>query len=346
VLLNPAGRGATLCAVRAEPDASDNEASAIPTTQRIDRAALVRAIAWAQAAYRACDVCAEKCGVDRLAGPAGVCGLGVEGRVYKEYIHFGEERRLVPSHTVYLSGCNFRCAFCSDWAQVVAPLAHGVALSPRALAHRIGQRRGEGARNVNFVGGLPDVNVLYLLRVLEHVADDTNVVWNTNLWTTETAIDHLVDLVGTWLVDVKFGNDICARKLSRSKDYWATTTRLFEHLGAALARPERAGRGVLVRHLLMPGHLECCTKPALLWLAERAPTAPVNLMTGYLPYRLGANAQASKRPTAHRMVSAEVTEALRFFSSLGFADAMVDGQAALECALLDPGSSAGVAVVP
>lgn len=308
-----------------------------PTVNKIDRVALARAIAWATRAYSACDVCAEKCGVDRLAGPAGVCGLGVEGRVYKEYLHFGEERRLVPSHTVYLSGCNFRCAFCSDWSQVVEPLAHGVALSPRALAHRIGQRRAEGARNVNFVGGLPDVNVLYLLRVLEQVADDTNVVWNTNLWTTETAIDHLVDLVTTWLVDVKFGNDTCARKLSRSKDYWATTTRLFEHLVGTLCH--REGRGVLVRHLLMPGHLECCTKPVLRWLAEHARDTPVNLMTGYLPYRLGTHADTRDRPTAHRMPSAEVAEALRFFQRLGFADAMVDGQDAPECALVAPGSS-------
>ena len=93
----------------------------------IDRAALARAIAWADEAYRSCDACAERCGVERHAGPAGVCGLGSGGRVYKEYLHWGEEARLVPSHTIYLSGCNFRCAFCSDWDAVVEPLAHGAA---------------------------------------------------------------------------------------------------------------------------------------------------------------------------------------------------------------------------
>lgn len=293
-------------------------------------------------------MCAEKCGVDRTVGPAGVCGLGEAGRVYKEYLHYGEERRLVPSHTVYLSGCNFRCAFCSDWAQVDAPQAHGVTLSPRALALRITQRRAEGARNVNFVGGLPDVNVLYLLRVLEHVAEDTHVVWNTNLWTTETAIDHLVDIVWTWLVDVKFGNDHCARKLSQSKDYWATTTRLFAHLQAQVARRALAaathsapGRAVLVRHLLMPGHLECCTKPVLRWLCTHARGTPVNLMTGYLPYRLGASTQ----PIGRRVPSAEVSAGVDFFRGLGFLDAMVDGQDAAECAFVGTGSSADVTVV-
>lgn len=284
----------------------------------IDRAALERAIAWAEAAYRRCDVCAERCLVDRMAGPAGVCGLGEHARIYKEYVHLGEERRLVPSHTIYMTGCNFRCAFCSDWAQVTEPLAHGAVVSPRALALRIAQRRAEGARNVNFVGGLPDVNVLYILRTLAHVPEDTHVVWNTNLWTTETAIDHLVDIVTTWLVDLKFGSDGCARKLSRATDYWAVTSAL---LGRLIDLTRARGRHVLVRHLLMPGHLECCTKPALSWLAEVAPAIPVNLMTGYLPYRMAG----TRGPMGRRPPPAEVGEAVRWFQTLGFADAMIDG---------------------
>ena len=286
----------------------------------IDRAALARAIAWADEAYRSCDACAERCGVDRHAGPAGVCGLGSGGRVYKEYLHWGEEARLVPSHTIYLSGCNFRCAFCSDWDAVVEPLAHGAEVAPKAVAHRIAQRRREGATNVNFVGGLPDVNVLYLLRVLEHVPDDTHVVWNTNLWTTETAIDHLVGVVSTWLVDLKFGNALCARKLSRSQDYWDTLRRLMSHL---IERSRARGSDVLVRHLLMPGHLECCTRPVIDWLAEEAPEISVNVMTGYLPYRMGR--AATSQPMGRRMPSAETEAALALFAASKLRDKLVDG---------------------
>ncbi len=299
-------------------------------TELLEPGALERAIAWASAAYRACDVCAERCGVDRIAAPGGVCGLGEDARIYKEYIHFGEERRLLPSHTVYLSGCNFRCAFCSDWDQVVAPLAHGVAISPRALGHLIARRRAEGARNVNFVGGLPDVNVLFLLRALAHAPSDTHVVWNTNLWTTETAIDHLVPLVGTWLVDLKFGDGACGRKLSRARDYWPTVTHLFRYL---LAATRQHGRAILVRHLLMPGHLACCTEPVLRWLAEVAREVPVNLMTGYLPYRMSRGAGAA-RAMGGRVPAGEIAAALSLFERLGFVDAMVDG---VECARDEPG---------
>lgn len=289
------------------------ESQAPPTTPFvIDRAALERATAYAEARYHHCDVCAERCGVDRHAGPAGTCGLGTSARIYKEYIHFGEERRLLPSHTIYFTGCSLRCAFCSDWDQVVSPLNHGVEVPPAALARRIAQRRAEGATNVNLVGGVPDVNLLYILKVLSHCPDDTHVVWNTNLWSTPEVLAKLDGIVGTWLADFKFGHDTCARKLARVDDYVATLTTLLLQV-----RPER----LLVRHLLMPGHLECCTIPVLDWLAAHRPKVAINLMTGYEPFRL----RAARQPMGHRNTQDEVKRALAHFAALPFDDRMVDG---------------------
>ena len=222
----------------------------------VDPEALGRALDWARERYETCDVCASQCGVNRHAGETGHCGLGVQGRVYKEYLHLGEERTLLPSHAVYLSGCNLRCAFCSDRGPVMNPQSHGALLSPRELAERIAQRRREGARNVNFVGGLPDVNILYILEVLAHCPPDTHVVWNTDLWTTEEAIERLTGVVTTWLTDLKFGADGCAKRLAGVEDYT-------ERLHRLLPMVDQAG-DLLVRHLLMPGHLECCTRPALI----------------------------------------------------------------------------------
>lgn len=290
---------------------------------------VARALAWAERAYRACDVCPEDCRVDRLAGPGGVCGLGADARVYKEYLHFGEERRLVPSHTVYLTGCNFRCAFCSDWEPVTEPLARGGVVAPDALARRIALRRAQGARNVNFVGGLPDVNVLYVLKVLEHASPDTHVVWNTNLWSSRGLVEHLAPIVGTWLVDLKFGDDACALKLARARGYWATLTARLDDL-ARLA-PGRT----IIRHLLMPGHLACCTEPVLRWLAATRPGVPVNLMTGYHPFRL---ARAARSPLARAVPPGEIAEAIALFRNLPFADPMIDG--------LEPRNGAEMAPVP
>lgn len=279
---------------------------------------MAAAIAWARERYRTCDVCAERCGVDRHAGPGGTCGLGMGARIYKEYIHFGEERRLLPSHTIYFTGCSFRCAFCSDWDQVVRPLAHGVEVPPRALAHRIAQRRREGAATVNFVGGVPDVNLLYILETLAHCPPDTHVVWNTNLWSTPETLAALDGVVGTWLVDLKFGDDACALKLARVRGYWQTLTGLLARLP-----PER----LLVRHLLMPGHLECCTRPVLAWLESTMPRAPVNLMTGYEPFRMRGpdGSLVGIRPMAGRVPADELARALDWFRACAIDDRMVDG---------------------
>ena len=279
----------------------------------IDSSRLAAALAWAQARYERCDVCAEQCGVNRLAGELGRCGLGEHAQVYKEYVHLGEERALVPSHTIYLSGCNFRCVFCSDMGPVAQPLRHGVQVSPLKLAKRIAQRRTEGARNVNFVGGLPDVNLLYILRTLSHCPADTHVVWNTNLWTTYEAIERLRGIVGTWLVDLKFGDERCALKLSGARDY-------LPRLHALLPLAARSGE-LIVRHLLMPGHLECCTKPALNWLSRHIPDVSVNIMTGYHPFQLAGR----KGAMGGRLSQEERDASVAFASTLFGAQLCVDG---------------------
>ena len=282
----------------------------------VDPERLAAALAWAERRYTDCDVCAERCGVNRLTGPLGHCGLGEHAHVYKEYVHLGEERCLVPSHTVYLTGCNFRCRFCSDLDQVTRPEDHGVAISPEALARRIAERRAEGARNVNFVGGLPDVNVLYILRTLAHCPPDTHVVWNTNLWTTPEAIERLTGVVGTWLADLKFGDDRCALKLSGARDYLHT-------LHTLLPLAARSGH-LIVRHLLMPGHLDCCTRPSLQWLARHLPDVSVNLMTGYHPFRL-----AGQRGLMGGLVDGAEREAsLSLAHALDLPGLMIDGEAA------------------
>lgn len=192
------------------------------------------------------------------------------------------------------------------------PERHGAVLVPEELAARIVRRRAEGARSVDFVGGVPDVNVLAILRTLALCPADTHVVWNTNLWTTPEAIDRLTGVVGTWLADHKFGNDRCARKLAGVEGYTA-------RLEGLLPDAARSGR-LLVRHLLMPGHLDCCTRPVLAWLERHLPDADVNLMTGWHPFAL-----AGRGPMGGRIPPPELEEAIRAFDACALPRRMLDG---------------------
>ncbi len=292
-------RGANITDPKTQTPAVDR---GIDLSRGLDLQRVESAITWAQQAYARCDVCAERCHVNRLAGELGRCGLGEQARVYKEYVHFGEESVFTPSHTVYLAGCSMRCAFCSDHGPVWSPSAHGVELPPAALAKRIAQRRGEGATNVNFVGGVPDTSILFILRTLALCPADTHVVFNTNLWSTPAAIDALTGIVGTWLIDLKFGPGRCGKKLAQVDRYWETITPLL----AGIADTEQ----IVVRHLVMPGHLDCCTIPAIDWLERYRPQAAFNLMTGYHPYKMaghrsgmGRSLSKEERLRSHQVLS-------------------------------------------
>ena len=220
-----------------------------------------------------CRLCEVRCGVDRLADERGPCGAGLDARVYNVFVHLGEDPELSPCLAVFLTGCNFRCAFCSDGLHVDDP-GRGVILDPAALAERA---RSEGVGVVEFVGGLPDVNLLAVALCAERLPSGVQVAVNTNGWFTPEALDAMAGWVHWLIPDLKFGPGACGRELAQIRDYWPTVTR-----NLRLARD--SGRfSLLVRHLLMPGHLVCCTRPALGWLAEHLPDTRINLMSGYRP---------------------------------------------------------------
>lgn len=250
-----------------------------------------------QVAYTDCRICSRDCGVDRTMGPAGACGLDETANCYKEFLHYGEEAELVPSHVIYLTGCSMRCVFCSDDRYIRQPQL-GVQVTSEDLAARIARRRAEGARTVNFVGGEPSVNLLAILRALSLVPMDTRVVWNTNLLIPPRTVDLLSGVVDVWVADAKFGNDRCAR-LGGVKGYLSATR-------TALRRVADSGAQVIVRHLLMPGHLDCCTLPVISQIETDHPQFSLNLMTRYVPF-----AGARSIPTMNRKNSeGEVAAAL------------------------------------
>jgi putative pyruvate formate lyase activating enzyme len=227
-------------------------------------------VAHAEEILSSCRLCERRCGVDRTSGERGFCRV-LESRVSSEFLHYGEEPELVPSYTIFFSGCTFSCVFCQNWDISQNP-AGGVYIKPETLASMI---NGVSARNVNWVGGEPTPNLPYILRVLTHVKKNIPQVWNSNMYLTEEAMTLLDGVMDVYLTDFKYGNDACALKYSNAPKYWEIITR--NHLEA------RRQAEVLVRHLVLPGHVECCTKPVLAWIAGNLPNVRVNVMDQYRP---------------------------------------------------------------
>lgn len=230
---------------------------------------------WHQAARHLddCHLCPHECGPARAAG-RGVCGVGNQSYVASEMLHVGEEAAIRPAHAVFFSGCTAHCVFCSAARYAFNP-TYGVPATPDMLAQAIRRRAAEGARTLEFVGGEPTPHIPFILETLARLDDDyPPVVWNSNFYLTPHALELLEGVVEIWLPDLKFGNDACAQRLSGMREYWQTVT-------CAILWAAPRGK-IIVRHLLMPGHRECCTAPALKWIRENAPQADVSVLDQYI----------------------------------------------------------------
>lgn len=216
-----------------------------------------------------CLLCEHGCGVNRTDGEKGRCGV-LDPRVSSEFIHLGEEPELVPSHTIFFSGCNLTCIFCQNWDISQDP--YGGARFAVDEVTRFMERRK--SLNTNWVGGDPTPNLPFILKVLGKSDVHRAQVWNSNMYLTEQGMDLLDGVIDLYLTDFKFGNNVCGKELCGVPGYFDVVTR--NHLRIK-------GRDTIIRHLVLPGHLECCTKPILKWIAKNLPEAVVNVMAQYHP---------------------------------------------------------------
>jgi putative pyruvate formate lyase activating enzyme len=125
------------------------------------------------------------------------------------------------------------------------------------------------------LGGEPTIHLPAALELISLLPDDARLVWKTNAHGSATARALLDGIFDVWLADYKFGNDACAQRLAKISGY---TDVVRENLLWANGNSE-----LIVRHLLMPGHVECCWRPVAEWLAENLPGAKVNLRAGFWP---------------------------------------------------------------
>jgi putative pyruvate formate lyase activating enzyme len=221
-----------------------------------------------------CHFCAHHCGVNRLAGPAGLCHAGANTRFFSAQVEVSDELELIPTFAVAFSGCDLRCAFCITGASSWNPKA-GASLDVANMAARARDALARGARTVMVLGGEPTVHLHAALELVAALPEDAKLIWKTNAHGSAQARAVLDGLFDVWLADYKFGNDACARRLARIADYTAVVR---ENLQWAHAHSE-----LIVRHLLMPGHVECCWRPVAEWLATCLPGVKVNLRFGFWP---------------------------------------------------------------
>jgi putative pyruvate formate lyase activating enzyme len=274
---------------------------------------LARRIEAAWSLLAPCELCPHRCGVDRPAGEVGVCGMGSLPRVYTWALHHWEEPPLSGtrgSGAVFLSGCTGRCQYCQNYP--FSQLGYGAEVSPERLAEMMLELQRKGAHNISFV--TPTHFMPHLLSGLWHAIRSglsVPLVYNTSGYERVEAIRLLEGVVDVWLPDSKYADDAVALRLSGFRGYVganrAALREMHRQVGDELILDEDgiARRGMIVRHLVLPGGL-AGTAEVLGWIASAlSPRLHVSLMDQYFPaYRVLDHPQLGRRLTKKEYAAA------------------------------------------
>jgi len=261
----------------------------------------------AQRMLESCNFCDHHCQVNRFKA-VGVCQVPAVSRYSAEFLHLGEEPELIPSHTVFFTGCNFACVYCQNW-QISTQPETGTPLLPEEFSRLVTLRRLEGARNLNLVTPTPHTHTI--LKILQHLRVNTPIVWNCNMYYSRETALLLEGIVDVYLADFRYGNNKCAERYSHVRGYWETVTRNFQ-------QAYQDGE-ILLRHLVLPGHLECCTRPIIEWTARNIPHVRFNLMFQYRP-----EYQAYRYPELARPLTLEEKRgAIKMLKDSGLDDLLI-----------------------
>lgn len=256
-----------------------------------------------------CRICEHKCMVDRKKGRRGICGLDSVVRVSAAFLHLGEEAPLVPSGTIFFTGCSLKCVFCQNFDISRNPF-NGVEVDGYKLAELSKDLAKRGARNINYVGGNPDQNMHVILDSLKYMNVNIPLLWNSNFYMTKESMDLLLDVIDIWLPDFKYGNDNCAFRLSRVKNYFKIVSR--NHKLAY-----NYGDNMIIRHLVLPGHVNCCTKIILDWISKNLPNAMVNIMDQYRPEYMVIKDSWRFKDINRRLYRKEIEKAYQYAEEKG-----------------------------
>jgi putative pyruvate formate lyase activating enzyme len=271
-----------------------------------------------------CVVCPRGCKVDRRADVKGLCAIGRNAVVASYFPHFGEENCLrgrKGSGTIFFSGCNLRCVFCQN--HDISWEVRGERVNPARLAEMMLELQAIGCHNVNWV--TPEHVVPQILEAMPLAVEGglrLPIVYNTSSYDSLDSLRLLEGVVSIYMPDVKLLTSDAARRYLKRADYpdvACETVREMHRQVGQLELDERglARRGLLVRHLVMPGLLEETEAVLRFVAADLGPGTYVNLMAQYYPSgRVGSDEYQEINRHVYRE---EYEAALELAESLGLA---------------------------
>ncbi|MBQ3356018.1 MAG: 4Fe-4S cluster-binding domain-containing protein [Oscillospiraceae bacterium] len=246
-------------------------------------------------------LCPRKCGVDRASGQLGFCRMPAQLRAARAMLHYGEEPPVSGAFgtgAVFFSGCTLRCVYCQNGE--ISEGGKGIPLVARRLREIFEQLIDEGAQSIDLV-----TPTHFLPEILPALTPKlpVPVVYNCGGYERVETLRELEGLVDVYLPDFKYADPVLAEKLSRAPDYFevaaAAIREMYRQVGGAVVTDGIMERGLLIRHLVLPGYLDNSLR-VIEWVAANFPKNDVlfSLMSQYVPTGRVA-------PPLDRRVSAE-----------------------------------------
>ncbi len=279
--------------------------------------------------YARCLLCPRACGTDRLGSARGFCREGTAVRAAWAGLHFGEEPPVTGrggSGTIFFTGCTLKCRYCQN--DQLSRTGLGSELDPGELARLMLRLQAEGAENVNLVTGShfsPGIVVAARLAGEQGLA--IPLLWNSSGYESRAALQLLAPWVRVWLPDCKTLDPGLARRLMGAPDYPQVVREALAFMVAS--RPldwegERLRQGVIVRHLVLPGHPRS-TREVLAWFRENLyGKALLSLMVQYTPNSRALERGEEQAAGPSRRVSTEEYEqVLGWLEELGIEEGFI-----------------------
>lgn len=265
-----------------------------------------------------CTLCPRRCGALRTADSGGgFCGMPEAPVVARAMLHHWEEPCVSGANgsgAVFFSGCVLGCVFCQNGR--ISRRRYGRPVSPARLGEIFRELAAQGAHNINLVSPTP-----YVPAILEALEDPPPVpaVWNTGGYERVETLRQLEGKVQVWLPDLKYADNALAKRYSGAGDYFETAAaairEMYRQSGDYVIEDGLLKRGVLIRHLLLPGGLENA-KAVMDWIAANFRPGQVlfSLMSQYTP-QPGASGLLARRVTG-----GEYRAALAYMENVGIVD--------------------------
>ena len=271
-----------------------------------------------------CELCPRRCGVDRLAGERGACGATAALKLARAALHYWEEPPISGesgSGAIFFSACPLKCVYCQN--HEISTGGFGLEVSSERLCEIMLELQEQGALNINLVTAthyahlLPGAIARARARGLE-----VPIVYNTSGYERVRAVGELGDLVDVWLTDFKYADAALGERLSHVRDYPGVAARALARMQAEI---ERLGglsideegimqRGIIVRHLVLPGHSDDSRRVLdLIW--ETVGDVPISVMNQYTP---NAAMRAAGGALARAVTDEEYERVLDYADWLGF----------------------------